>query len=106
MADLEDRVTALETRVDELAIEVSQTNDLSVTAARDALTGRQAHQRNIELLNALRKTQAEHSRVLAEHSRTLGGHGERLESIDGKLGQLTLGMHTVESLLRRLVEED
>jgi len=55
-------------------------------------------QKNIELLNALRKTQAEHSQTLAEH-------GGRLDSIDGKLGQLALGVHTIESLLRRLVDD-
>ena len=58
-----------------------------------------AHRRNIELLNALLQTQAEHSRILAEH-------GGRLDAIDGKLGRLTLGMHTIESLLHRPVEEE
>jgi hypothetical protein len=36
----------------------------------------------------------------------LGEHSERLDSIDGKLGQLTLGMHTIESLLRELIARD
>lgn len=99
MPSLEERVTALEARVDELAAENGHTADIAVLAARDALTARDAHQRNIELLNALRKTQAEHGRTLSEHS-------ERLDSIDGKLGQLTVGVHTIESLLRRLIDED
>ena len=36
----------------------------------------------------------------------LGQHGDRLDSIDGKLGQLALGVHTVESLLHRLIDRD
>jgi len=99
MTELEDRVTALETRVDALTVEVRHATDLGVTATREAHTARDAHQRNIELLNAFRATQAEHSRTLAEHGRMLGEHGDRLDAIDGKLGQLALGMHTIESLL-------
>lgn len=98
MPTLEDRVTTLESRVDTLAAEVEH-------ASREARTASQAHQKNIELLNALRATQAEHGRILADHGRILTAHGKRLDSIDGKLGQLTLGMHTIESLLHRLVKE-
>lgn len=127
MPDLAGRVTALETRVDTLTTEVRHATDLGVIASREALTAREAHQQNIELLNALRMTQAEHGRALADHSRTLADHSRtlsdhsrilsdhsrtlaehtgRFDSIDGKLGQLTLGMHAIESLLRRLVDED
>ncbi len=112
MPSLEDRVAALEARVEELSAETRHGTDLAVTAAREALTARDAHQKNIELLNALRRTQAEHSQTLAGHSHTLAGHsqtlaehGQRLEAIDGKLGMLTVGVHTIESLLRRLVNE-
>ncbi|MBW3606397.1 MAG: hypothetical protein KY460_16125 [Actinobacteria bacterium] len=105
MADLVERVAALETRVDELTIEVRHATDLGVTATREAHTARDAHQRNIELLNALRATQAEHSRTLAEHSRMHAEHTDRFDAIDGKLGQLALGMHTIESLLRGMTEK-
>jgi chromosome segregation ATPase len=98
MPTLEDRVTTLESRVDSLAAEVEHTS-------REARTSTQAHHKNIELLNALRATQAEHSRILAEHGGRLDSIDGRLDSIDGKLGQLTLGMHTIESLLRRVVSE-
>jgi hypothetical protein len=96
---IEERVTALEFRVDRLGADGQHATDIAVVAAREALTAREAHQRNIELLNALRTTQMEHSRVLDEHSR-------RFDTFDAKFGQLTVGMHTVESLLRRLVDED
>ena len=105
MAELEDRVTALETRVEALTVEVRHATGLEVTATREAHTAREAHQRNLELLYALRATQAEHSRTLAEHGRMLGEHGVRLDAIDGKLGQLTLGMHTIESLLREMIDQ-
>lgn len=98
MPDLEQRVGDLETRVDQLAIDAAHATNLGATATREALTAREAHQRNIALLNALRETQAEHSRMHAEHSR-------RFDAIDGTLGQLTLGMHTIDGLLRRLIDE-
>lgn len=106
MPSLEERVTALETRVEELTTHGEHTNDLAVIAAREALTAREAHQKNIELLNALRKTQAEHTQRLDAIEHTLTGHGDRMDAIDGKLGQLTVGLHTIESLLRRLADED
>jgi archaellum component FlaC len=111
--DLEERVRALESRMNLLESETRHGTDIAVIAAREALTAREAHQKNIELLNALRVTQAEHSAILAEHTEILGAHSSRLDriegrlgTIDGKLGGLTVGMHTIESLLRRLVDEE
>ncbi|MGI8574954.1 MAG: hypothetical protein ACR2MA_06350 [Egibacteraceae bacterium] len=134
-------MTSLETRVDQLATQTAHATETGLTAAREALTAREAHQQNIELLNALRQTQLEqgqtldehtrtldeHTRTLAEHTRILDEHSHiltahsgrldshdarldsidaRLDSIDDKLGALMLGMHTVESLLRRLASEN
>jgi hypothetical protein len=111
--DLEERVRALESRMNVLETETRHGTDIAVIAAREALTAREAHQKNIELLNALRVTQAEHSAtlaentaILAEHTAILAEHTSRLDAIDGKLGMLTVGVHTIESLLRRLVDED
>lgn len=105
MPSLEERVSALEARVEELATESQHATDIAVVAAREALTAREAHQKNIELLNALRKTQAEHTKSFSEHSEILNRHDQRLDSIDGKLGQLTVGVHSIETLLRHLVDE-
>jgi chromosome segregation ATPase len=126
VASLEERVTAMEQRAEQLATENEHSTDIAVVAAREALTAREAHQKNIELLNALRKSQAEHSRTLAEHSRILADHSRiltehsrtlaehttqldsidvRLDSIDGKLGVVTVGVHSIESLLARLVND-
>jgi hypothetical protein len=74
--------------------------------AREALTARQAHQRNIELLNALRKTQAEQSQTLSEHTVRLDRIEGRLDRIDGSLGVLTAGVHSIESMLTRIVGEE
>jgi hypothetical protein len=107
---LEERVTAVETRMDQLSMQNGHTTDLAVAAARDALTAREAHQKNVELLNAVRKTQAEHTQTLAEHTQRLDSIENKLGELDtikGKLGQLTVGMHTIETLLlRRLADED
>ena len=126
MPELEERVSALETRMDELARNVRHATDLGLTAGREALTAREAHQKNIELLNALRTTQSEqgrtlsehgrilnehtrmlneHTRVLNDHTRVLNDHTARFDAIDGTLGTLTVGMHTIESLLRRLTKD-
>lgn len=105
MPTLEERVAVLESRVDDLASKAEHASDLAVTAAGESLTARQAHQKNIELLNALRKTQAEHSQTLAEHTQMHAEHRERLDDIQGKLGTLTVGMHTIETLLRRLTDD-
>ena len=126
MASLEERVTALESRVDQLAHHQRHSTDIAVTAAREALTAREAHQKNIELLNALRNTQAEQTQRLDRMDHRLGriegrqgtmdGRLDRIEGrqdtmdgrldrIEGSLGVLTVGVHSIESLLTRLVDE-
>ena len=119
MASLEERVTALEARVDQLAQDQRHSTDISVTSAREALTAREAHQKNIELLNALRKTQAEHTQRLERMDERFDRVDERfdriesrqdtmdgrLDRIEGSLGVLTVGVHSIESLLNRLVDD-
>ncbi|CAN5910194.1 hypothetical protein BH23ACT10_BH23ACT10_24150 [soil metagenome] len=119
MADLEQRVGVLETRADQLVVDTAHATDLGATATRQAVAAQQAHKRNIELLNALRETQAEHSQMHAEHSRRFDVIDRRLEVIDGRLesidgrmnaidgtlGRVTLGMHTIEGLLRGLTDD-
>jgi chromosome segregation ATPase len=105
--------------VDQLAQDQRHSTDIAVTAAREALTAREAHQKNIELLNALRKTQAEHThrldRIDGRFDRIDGrldridGRQDtmdgRLDRIEGSLGVLTVGVHSIESLLNRLVDD-
>jgi hypothetical protein len=99
--DLEGRVSVLEERMVVLVSVCEQTNDRSAVALREAVAARKAQAKNIELLNALRVTQAEHTetlaehgrilgehgRMLGEHGRMLGEHGKRLDSIESKLGE-------------------
>lgn len=127
MPDLEGRVSVLETRVDVRAVDSQHAVDTATAAARNAVTAKDAHRKNIQLLSALRQTQIEHgqlldehSRKLDEHSRKLDEHGailrrheERLDSIDGRLGdidgrlgQITVGVHAIELMMRRLVDDD
>jgi hypothetical protein len=105
VASLEERVTALESRVEQLAQDQRHSTDIAVTAAREALTAREAHQKNIELLNALRKTQAEHTHRLDRIDGRQDTMDGRLDRIEGSLGVLTVGVHSIESLLTRLVDE-
>jgi hypothetical protein len=85
MPKLEERVTALEVRCD--------------NAGREAAGARAAHRQNVELLNALRVTQAEHTRTLAEHTTILNMHTDLL-------GKLTVGMHDIQLSLKHLIERD
>lgn len=110
---LERRVDALESRVDELAGETRQATAVSAAASQDAATALAAHRQNTRLLTALRETQAEHSRTLAEHSRRFDAVDARFDAVDVRfdaiertLGGLTVGMHTIESLLRRALDDE
>ncbi|WP_370323792.1 hypothetical protein [Euzebya sp.] len=106
MPDLEGRITDVEQRVD--AFE-SGLDDI-----------RTARRHDVELLSALRQTQVEHSAVLADHTAILAEHTailaehsamhaehtRRFDRIDRTLGELTVGMHAIEGLLTRLVEDE
>src|SRR5262245_27701143 len=74
MPSIAERVSALEERVEWLAEQSQHATDAAVVAIREALTVPDAQQRNVALLNALRKTQMEQGLTLDEHSRTLAGH--------------------------------
>lgn len=44
--------------------------------------------------------------MLDEHSRAHEEHRARFDTIDGTLARLAVGMHTIESLLRRALRDD
>ncbi|WP_370323788.1 hypothetical protein [Euzebya sp.] len=113
MSDLEGRMTDAEHRLDVVEADLG---DISTARGHD-----------VALLTALRQTQVEHSTVLAqqsgilaehsatlaEHSATLARHSamhaehtRRFDQIDSALGTLTVGMHAIERLLTRLVEDE
>ena len=105
-------------RLDHLEREVEHLrSDQAITRAMSAMTDRDLTDIHAKLdahtksLNALHQTQVEQGKVLADHGRVLADHGERLgrvegrlERIEGSLGGLTVGMHTIEGLLRRLTD--
>jgi ParB-like chromosome segregation protein Spo0J len=111
MPTVEDRMTGLETRMDELAVRCGD-------AAAEAANARDAHRQNIVLLNALRVTQAEHGRTLAEHGKTLAEHGKTLgehskilnehtkilNQHTAILGKLTVGVHDIQLSIKHLID--
>jgi septal ring factor EnvC (AmiA/AmiB activator) len=117
MAGTGERLGELEARMDDLEVETRRT---MAAVSRDALAATRAHRSNLDLLNALRASQADHSRTLAGHTRTLAGHTRtlaehsrahdehraRFDALDATLARLAVGMHTIESLLRRALSDD
>ena len=110
MAGTGERLDELEARMDDLEVETRRT---MAAVSRDALAATRAHRSNLDLLNALRASQADHSRTLAGHTRTLAEHSRahdehraRFDALDATLARLAVGMHTIESLLRRALSDD
>lgn len=113
MAELERRVDALEERVDDLYDDVPQVAAVGAATSRDAVQALEAHRHNTRLLNALRVTQAEHSRAHDEHRARFDVMDARFDTVDARLdavertlGRVTVGMHTIESLLRRALDDE
>jgi hypothetical protein len=109
MAGTGERLGELEARMDDLEVETRRT---MAVVSRDALAATRAHRSNLDLLNALRASQADHSRTLAGHTRTLAEHSRahdehraRFDALDATLARLAVGMHTIESLLRRALSD-
>lgn len=109
----DDRMTTLETRVDRHDVAIADVTERSDVASREARMAMQAHLQNVALLNAMRATQAEHTKTLVRHEARLdtidgrlGSLEDRMGSIEGTLGGLTVGMHAIEGLLQRLVDSE
>jgi ABC-type transporter Mla subunit MlaD len=108
----EDRMTVAEHRLDDV-------EGVAARASRLAESALTAHRYNIRMLNALAETQAEHSARFDRIDQRLDRVDQRLDRVDqrldrvdqrldevgGSLGRLTAGMHTIESLLRRVVDD-
>ena len=92
MADLEQRVTALE-------------QDRAQIRAEWA-TVQQAPLVNARLLNALRETQLEHSRMLAEHDRRFDAIDRRFDDVDARHVGLLAGQELIVSMLDTLIERE
>ncbi|MEU4623223.1 hypothetical protein AB0G04_25035 [Actinoplanes sp. NPDC023801] len=99
MPTLEERVGNLEDRMDEQErLRASQDRDLAdISEKLRAQKG---------LLQALAKTQSEHSAILAEHSAILVDHTQRLGRLEGKVDTVEGGVRQIIGMLDTLIERD
>lgn len=110
MANLEDRVTVLEQRMDmEAGLAASRDRDLS-----ELTTTVRSHTR---MLQAVQERQAEHSKILEHHTTILGQqtailreHSLRLASVEEAVGALrqmtTEGFAALGGQLQLLIDRD
>ena len=86
-------------RVDAPEIRADQHDAIIARLERSAEIAMTTQRQNFVLLNALRATQA-------GHDARLGTINARLDTIDGKMGMLAAGMHAIELLLGRMVDDE
>jgi chromosome segregation ATPase len=101
--ELRERLEALEgqvARIGELEAEVARLREDAATARalasmadRDVAEMRTTARGHTQVLNAIRETQIEQSRILESHGRVLETHGRTLEQIAGVVGELVVGQH-------------
>ncbi|MEU7298868.1 hypothetical protein [Streptomyces sp. NPDC007206] len=96
MEELRRRLEALEARVDEVVEQQAATRHLAVNSDRDVAALQEQRRADMQLMQALRQTQLEHSKTLAEHSKLLGAlvsgqvaMMEQLESLTTHVGAIT-----------------
>lgn len=95
--ELARRLDRLEHEVEHLRSDQALNRALTAMADRDLADIHAKLDANTRSLNALHQTQVEQGQRL---DRVEG----RLDEINGSLGGLTTGMHTMETLLRRLTD--
>ncbi|MBD0425181.1 hypothetical protein AB0L35_01500 [Streptomyces sp. NPDC052309] len=79
--ELRRRLEALEARVDEVAEQQAATRHLAVNSDRDVAALQEQRRADVQLMQALRMTQLEHSKVLEAHTKTLAEHGKLLGAL-------------------------
>jgi transposase-like protein len=79
--DLDRRVTRLEQEMIELRQDTSLANTLAREAGLEVSVVHANYRAHTHTLNALRETQAEHSRILGEHSQMHRGHTRTLNTL-------------------------
>ena len=110
--NLERRVSALEDDVSDLYTRDRDTRNIGLDADERARAAQEAHRQNVRMLNAIRETQAEHSRRLGAVEQRLGAVEQRLDAveqrldaIEEKLGGMMVMMHEMHRILTRLAED-
>jgi NADPH-dependent ferric siderophore reductase len=79
--ELRRRPEALEARLDEVAEQQAATRHLAVDSDRDVAALQEQRRADVQLMQALRQTQLEHSKTLEAHTRTLTEPGKLLGAL-------------------------
>ncbi|OLZ66542.1 hypothetical protein AV521_26960 [Streptomyces sp. IMTB 2501] len=92
MSELEElrrRLEALEARVDEVAEQQAATRHLAVNSDRDVAALQEQRRADMQLMQALRQTQLEHTKTLEEHGKLLGALVSGQVAMMEQVGSLT-----------------
>ncbi|MER5542984.1 hypothetical protein ABT072_11165 [Streptomyces sp. NPDC002589] len=91
MEELRRRVEALEAEVHDMREEQAATRHLAVNSDRDVAALQEQRRADMQLMQALRQTQLEHSKMLVAHGKVLEAHTKTLEEHSKLLGALVSG---------------
>jgi chromosome segregation ATPase len=91
------RVSAVEAQVERLREDGATTRMMAAMADRDVAEYRQVARAQMGVLNALRETQLEQSRVLVEHGQILGALVAGHQETTHRLATLEAGQTTLET---------
>ncbi|MGV9344268.1 hypothetical protein ACWDSD_05535 [Streptomyces spiralis] len=79
--ELRRRLEALEAQVHDVAEQQAATRHLAVNSDRDVAALQEQRRADVQLMQALRQTQLEHSKMLEAHTKTLHEHGKVLGAL-------------------------
>ncbi|MFF4485298.1 hypothetical protein ACFY0F_02185 [Streptomyces sp. NPDC001544] len=89
--ELRQRLEALEAQVHDMAEQQAATRHLAVNSDRDVAALQEQRRADVQLMQALRQTQLEHSKALEAHTKTLEEHGKLLGAL--VTGQVAIMQH-------------
>ncbi|MGW7786962.1 hypothetical protein [Streptomyces tricolor] len=87
--ELRRRLEALEAEVHDMREEQAATRHLAVNSDRDVAALREQRRADVQLMQALRQTQLEHSKTLEEHGKLLGALVSGQIAMMEQIGTLT-----------------
>jgi uncharacterized protein involved in exopolysaccharide biosynthesis len=79
--ELRRRLEALEAEVHDMREEHASTRHLAVNSDRDVAALQEQRRADVQLMQALRRTQLEHGKTLEAHTKTLAEHGKLLGAL-------------------------
>ncbi|WP_369389009.1 hypothetical protein AB5J72_16480 [Streptomyces sp. CG1] len=104
MEELRRRLEALEARVDEVAEQQAATRHLAVNSDRDVAALQEQRRADMQLMQALRQTQLEHSKTLQEHSKLLGALVSSQVAMTEQLGSLTAQVGSLTTQVGAIID--